>query len=182
MASYAENGSIWGRHHDYNARTHVLPDYDVDDMYGSSVNQGGNASPTLFRTYLADIGEYLTKHVGLCITDTIAAHLLWTDDEEQLNGLQEFCSINLMIVNELKAKVLAFGTQLKANVHFNGKHVEQGDIYSQNYDYLSGQSHKAMFSIKNGWNPLDSSILGYKATCLRILCAPSYFTAVTSGV
>ena len=44
------------------------------------VNQGGNASPTLFRTYLADLGEYLTKHFGLCISDTIVAHLLWADD------------------------------------------------------------------------------------------------------
>ena len=141
------------------------------------VNQGGNASPTLFRTYLADLGEYLTKHVGLCISDTIVAHLLWADDlvlisdseqglQKQLDGLQKFCSKNLMIVNELKTKVLVFGSQLKANVHFNGKHIEQvenykylgnilttaqshkGDIFSNNYDYLSGQSRKAMFSIK----------------------------------
>ena len=34
------------------------------------VNQGVNASPTLFGTYLADLGEYLTKHVGLCISDS----------------------------------------------------------------------------------------------------------------
>ena len=141
------------------------------------VNQGGNASPTLFRTYLADLGEYLTKHVGLCISDTIVAHLLWADDlvlisdseqglQKQLDGLQKFCSKNLMIVNELKTKVLVFGSQLKANVHFNGKHIEQvenykylgnilttvqshkGYIFSNNYDYLSGQSRKAMFSIK----------------------------------
>ena len=141
------------------------------------VNQGGNASPTLFRTYLADLGEYLTKHVGLCISDTIIAHLLWADDlvlisdnerglQKQFDGLQKFCSKNLMIVNELKTKLLVFGSQLKANVHFNGKHIEQvenyiylgniltmvqshkGDIFSKNYDYLSGQSGKAMFSIK----------------------------------
>ena len=65
------------------------------------VNQGENASPTLFRMYLDDLGEYLTKHVGLCISDTIVARLLWADDlvlvsdsekglQEQLNGLQEF--------------------------------------------------------------------------------------------
>ena len=74
------------------------------------VNQGGNASQTLFRTYLADLDKYLTKHVGLCISDTIVAHLLWADDlvlvwdsenelQEQLNGLQEFCANNLVIVN-----------------------------------------------------------------------------------
>ena len=57
------------------------------------VNQGGNASPTLFRTYLADLGEYLTKHVGLCISDTIVAHLLWADDlvliSDSEQGLQK---------------------------------------------------------------------------------------------
>ena len=174
------------------------------------VDQGGNVSPTLFRTYWADPGEYLTKHVGLCISDTIVAHLLWVDDlvlvsdsenrlQEELNGLKEFCSNNFMIVNELKTKVLAFGTQL-ANIHCDGKHIEQvdnheflrsiltavqsnkGDISSLNYDYFSGQSRKAMFCIKNGYNPLDVSLLGYKSTCLRILSVPFYFTAVTSGV
>ena len=97
----------------------------------------------LFRTYLADLGEYLTKHVGFCISDTIVAHLLWVDDlvlisdseqglQKQLNGLQKFCSKNLMIINELKTKVLVFCSQLKANVYFNGKHIEQ----VENYKYL----------------------------------------------
>ena len=65
------------------------------------VHQGGNASPTLLRTYLADLCEYLTKHVGLCISDTIVAHLLWADDlvlisdseqglQKQLDGLHKF--------------------------------------------------------------------------------------------
>ena len=62
--------------------------------------------------------------------------------------------------------VLVFGSQLKANVYVNGKHIEQvenpeylgnilttvqshkGDIFSKHYDYVSGQSCKAMFSIK----------------------------------
>ena len=81
---------------------------------------------------------------------------------------KNFAKKKLMIVNELKTNVLAFGTQLKANVHFNGKHIEQvdnykylgnimtvvqsnkGDIFSLNYDYWSGQSRKAMFGIKKG--------------------------------
>ena len=44
------------------------------------VNQGVNASPILLGAYLTDRSEYLAKHVGLCITDTIVAHLLWADD------------------------------------------------------------------------------------------------------
>jgi len=141
------------------------------------VNQGGNASPTLFRAYVADIGEYLEKHTGLCVSDTIMAHLLWADDlvlisdseqgiQKQLDGLLRYCSNNLMIVNEIKTKVLAFGTRDKIKVYFQGKPIEQvqsykylgniltsvysatGDIFSKNYDYLSGQARKAIFSIQ----------------------------------
>ena len=72
------------------------------------VNQGGNASPTLFRTHLADLGVVL-------ISDSEQGL------QKQLNGLQKICSKNLMIVNKLKTKVLIFGSQLKANVHSNGK-------------------------------------------------------------
>ena len=46
----------------------------IRDNYG--VNQGGNASPMLFRHYMADLGDYLTKHCGLCIADDIIVHLL----------------------------------------------------------------------------------------------------------
>ena len=45
------------------------------------VNQGGNASPTTFREYLADLSDYLPKHTGVCIPDAeILVHLLWADD------------------------------------------------------------------------------------------------------
>ena len=116
-------------------------------------------------------------------------------------------NMNLMIVNELKTKVLVFGSQLKANVHFNGKHIEQVenykylgnilttvqshkvDIFSNNYDHLSGQSRKAMSSIKKRLKsvgqlppPTPHPPPGYKSTCSRISCVPSYPTAVTSGV
>ena len=84
------------------------------------VNQGGNASPTLFRKYLSDLGDYLSKHVGICISEEIIAHLLWADDlvllsdsakglQKQLDGLLQFCAKNLMIVNETKTKVMIFG-------------------------------------------------------------------------
>ena len=44
------------------------------------VNQGGNASGLMFRKYLADLREYLSNAVGVCIGDVVIAHLLWTDD------------------------------------------------------------------------------------------------------
>ena len=54
------------------------------------------------RQYIADLGEYLSKHVGICVSDNIIAHLLWADDlvplsdtaaglQTQLDGLLQFC-------------------------------------------------------------------------------------------
>ena len=153
------------------------------DKYG--VNQGGNASPTLFRNYLSDLGDYFTHTHGLCVSETIVAHLLWADDlilisdsheglQKQLDGLQIFCAKNFMIVNELKTKVMAFGKCDVIKVHFNGKIIEQvtkykylgniitsvstaqGDIFRDNYDYLFSQAQKAVFTMKNKLRHLGS--------------------------
>ena len=43
------------------------------------VNQGGNTSPTVFRKYHADLGEYLSKHVGISVSDNMIASG-WADD------------------------------------------------------------------------------------------------------
>ena len=71
-----------------------------------------------------------------------------------------------MIVIELKTKVLVFGSRTNVSIDFNGKTIEQvesykylgntvntvhsykADAFSKNYEYLSGQSRKGMFSIK----------------------------------
>ena len=79
----------------------------------TGVNQGGVASGILFRKYLMDLDVYLKKEVGICIGETIVAHLLWADDlmlfsntekglQKQLDGLKLFCANNKMIVNETK--------------------------------------------------------------------------------
>ena len=63
------------------------------------VNQGGNASPTLFRKYLVDLGEYLSKHSAFA---SLTISSLWADDlvllsytvaglQTQLDGLLHFC-------------------------------------------------------------------------------------------
>ena len=33
------------------------------------VNQGGNASPTIFREYMSDMMDYLDEHTGVCLSD-----------------------------------------------------------------------------------------------------------------
>ena len=113
----------------------------------TGVNPGGNARSCLFRRYLADIGDYLTTSVGVCFEEEILLHLLWADDlllvsdttdglQKQLNGLANFCSQNLMILNEMKTKILVFGkNQQDSNVkdiYFNGEMVHR----SQKYKYI----------------------------------------------
>ena len=65
------------------------------------VNQGGIAIGLLFGKYLNDLDHYFKKDVGVCINETIIAHLLWADDlilfsntkqriQKQLDGLKHF--------------------------------------------------------------------------------------------
>ena len=141
------------------------------------VNQGGVASGFLFRKYMADLGRYLDKEVGVCVSAEILVHLLWADDlilfsdsprglQKQLDGLKSFCADNHMIVNETKSKVMCFGKQTELNVYFNDKKIEQvsrykylgnivkcisrkqHDIFSDNYQYLCDQARKAPFGIR----------------------------------
>ena len=56
------------------------------------VNQGGVASGLLFRKYMQDISDYLSKEVGVCISKEIVVHLLSADDlnlfSDSVDGLQ----------------------------------------------------------------------------------------------
>ena len=139
------------------------------------VNQGGNVSGLLFRKYLADLDEYLCK--GVCIGDTIIAHLLWADDlilftdsikrlQKQSDGLFNFCSDNMMIVNETKPKVMVCGSASRdIVVKFNDKvldvvdqykylgnlmnSVKRGnqDVFGANYQYLCNKARQAVFAM-----------------------------------
>ena len=102
------------------------------------VNQGGVASGILFRKYLADLESYLSSEHGICISDGIITHLLWADDlilfsdtfhglQKQLNGFQQFCSSNHMLVNEIKTKVMVFGNPTTSRIYFNKKNNRWGE-------------------------------------------------------
>ena len=80
------------------------------------VNQGGNASTILFRSYLSDIEDYLDEYTGICIFNEIILHMLWADDlymvscnadhaQRQLDGLSKFCAPNQMVIKEFKTKM-----------------------------------------------------------------------------
>ena len=142
------------------------------------VNQGGNASPTIFREYMADLKQYLHQQHGVCLSeDEILLHLLWADDlilisttlkgcQLQLNGLQTFCSKNQCIVNEIKTKLMIFGNHQEVILKFNNRTIEQvkeykyvgnivrsthksiSDVFSNNFAYLCGKAKQAIFSLK----------------------------------
>ena len=108
------------------------------DSHG--VNQGGNTSPTLFRQYLSDLSDFLPQKCGLCISHDIITHLLWADDlvvvsdsktglQKQFDGLLSFCEKNLMIVNELKTKVITFGCKQDIEIFFNIQKIETTSHY-----------------------------------------------------
>ena len=112
-----------------------------DKIYENiGVNQGGNASPILFRKYLQDLITYLDKYTGTHIDDKIVLHRLWADDlflistnenhaQSQLNGLSKFCSPNQMLVNNIKTKFMVFGKPLKVNLTYNDKPIEEVSSY-----------------------------------------------------
>ena len=58
-----------------------------------------------FENILEDLDDYLKIDAGVCINETILAHLLWADDlipfsdtekgiQKQLDGLKKFCENN----------------------------------------------------------------------------------------
>ena len=149
------------------------------------VNQGGNASGFLFRKYMADLSDYLKSEFGVTIGSTILAHILWADDlillsdtlggiQKQLDGLKHFCSKNQMSVNELKTKIMVFGTDEKISVYFNNAIIEQveqykyvgciiqsikrpyADPFKLNYTYLCDQARRALFGIKHRLKSIGS--------------------------
>ena len=151
-----------------------LSDFIYDTI---GVNQGGNASGFLFRKYMSDLSDYLHSEFGVVVGDIIIAHLLWADDlvlisdtlsgiKKQLSGLQKFCSDNHMLINELKTKIMCFGSKDKIEIKFNGYliehavkykyvgvivqsvHCAKSDVFSLNYDYLCDKARKALFAAK----------------------------------
>ena len=70
---------------------------------------------------MSDLSSYLSKEIGIVISNEIIAHILWAGNlilysgsptglQKQLNVLLKFCSNNKIIVNETKTKIVCFGT------------------------------------------------------------------------
>ena len=66
--------------------------------------------------------------------------MLWANDlilvsntssglQKQLNGLHKFGSRNMMVVNELKTKVMVFGKKGNKAFVFNGMVIQNAEVY-----------------------------------------------------
>ena len=141
------------------------------------VNQGGNASPTIFKKYLGDMNEYLREYTGVVLSeDEVLVYLLWADDlicvsnnvkdaQKQLDGVAKFSAKNKAIANTIKTKFTVFGNIKNVKLYLNGKAIEevpsykylgnmfssvgnsQGDPFSANYQYLYDKAQKNIFSL-----------------------------------
>ena len=102
------------------------------------VNQGGSISGLLFRKYLSD--KYMYK--GWVFVSRIQlSYLLWLDYlilvsdssdglQIQLNGLFDFCFDNKMVVNEMKTRVMVYGSSPdNVIIKFNNKVSDVVDQY-----------------------------------------------------
>ena len=61
-------------------RSRVKCNGEISDIVRENlgVNQGGNASPILFRRYLSDTKEYLDEYTGICISNEISGLMIYT--------------------------------------------------------------------------------------------------------
>ena len=59
----------------------------------------------MFRKYISDLSEHLSKQFGIVVSNDIIMHILWGDDlviysdsadglQRQLQGFQKFCKRN----------------------------------------------------------------------------------------
>ena len=99
-------------------------------------NQEGMTSGLMFRKYMSDLSEHLSKLFGIVVSNAIIIHILRGDDliifsdsvdglQRQLNGLQKFCSQNKIIVNETKTKFMDLGMAGQFAAYYNGNNIRQ---------------------------------------------------------
>ena len=141
------------------------------------VNQGGITSGLMFRIYMSDLSEHLSKQFGIVVSNDIIMHILWGDDliifsdsvdglQKQLNGLQKFCSQNKIIVNETKTKSMGVGMAGQFTVYYNRNVINQveeykylgtiirpikrwnQDVFYKKYSFICDKSRKAIFGLQ----------------------------------
>ena len=113
------------------------------------VHQGGTMSGLMFRKYMSDLSEYLSKQFEVVVSDDIVMHILWRDNlilfsdtvdglQRQLYGLGTFCSRNEIIINETKTKFMSFGATGQFKVYYSEK----------NFSFIGDKARKAILACR----------------------------------
>ena len=156
----------------YNSRLSEI----FDNLKG--VLQGGVISPTLFKIFLDDLGEYLDKSRGIKVSDLSICHMLFADDlilvsetafglQKLITGLEKFCEHWQMEVNLRKTKICVFNKKFcykrrACKLYYQNKEIEEVESYNvlgitfysgarrfqSNYNRLQEKATRAIFSAK----------------------------------
>ncbi len=146
----------------------------IDSKFG--VLQGEMLSPELFKIFLSDLHEYLSKEVGSELSATIIFYILYADDliliadsvevlQRLIDGLLSFCK-KWHIVSLTKTKVMVFNKKNVGNIKcwYNGNHIEivtqykyvgtifsskHQDIFKSNKLYLAHKAQNALFTLNS---------------------------------
>ncbi len=147
----------------------------IDSKFG--VLQVGMLSPELFKMFLSDLHEYLSKEFGIELSAAILFYILYADDliliadlveglQRLLDGLFSFCKKWHMIVSLTKTTVMVFNKTNVGNINFwyNGNHIEivtqykyvcmvfssrSQDIFKSYKSYLAQKSQNALFALNS---------------------------------
>ena len=134
--------------------------------------QGGVISPTLFKFFLHDLGEYLDTTKGIRVGDIQISHLFFADDlifvsgktpglqKWMVTGLQEFSKQWHMEVNLWKTRISTFNTKYQIGNYVRKFYYFNNEIGEANdYEYLDITFSVKISDLTENYKRIDEKIM-----------------------
>lgn len=163
-----------------NTKSRVKWDNQIGELFENvyGVLQGGVISPSLFKSYIDDMRQYLGDIAGVNIGESHTNHLLQADDlillsetraglQKLLNRLHTYCKRWHISLNVTKTKVMIFNDKYSIvhtpesftyddeNIDITDSYKYLGVIvssagkrYAQHFDYLKRKASRAIIAAK----------------------------------